>query len=96
MDAITYKPHGIMITQEYKTTVGAIFERLETGKIDRVSVDLQGVDVKVENPECLDVTDETQTIHVREYRHDTHSERFEERRNVRIHREWLEAPDGRL
>jgi hypothetical protein len=96
MDGITYKPHGIMLTQEYKTTVDAIVSRLESGAIDRVAIKLKGVDAKIEDPSTLDVMDGEQTVHAREHRHDPHSDLFDERRNVTIHRDWLDDPSGQI
>ena len=85
-----------MITQEYTTTLDAIRSRFRAGKINRVEISLRGFRVRTSDVADLDVYDGTQTVHVREYRHDTNSELFEERRNVVLHENVLDAPDGRL
>jgi len=99
MDAITYKPHGIMITQEYTTTLDAIRERLESGNIDRIEVSLKGFNVKTESVDDirgLDVYDGSQRLKVREHRHHVSDDRFEESRTVTVHQDGAEAADGTL
>lgn len=99
MDALTHKPPEIMITQEYKTTVGAVADRLERGKINRVEISLCGFNVKVKTVSVmcgLDACNGSQTVHVREYRHNAQRKNRDERRNVVIHEDLLQDPDGRL
>jgi len=84
-----------MITQEYKTTLDAIRSRFRAGKIDRIKLEFMGATVTLDSPDALHVFGGAQTVHVREYRHDTHTDRYEEKRNLVLH-DTADAPDGRL